>query len=289
MAGTLGEANPFRYRSYYYDIETGLYYRQSRYYNPEWGRWINADDPALLELNSGELIGANLFAYCHNNPVNFIDRTGMWAEDIHFGKQSGSTWIYGTRKWAVDCGMSAAHAVIIADANKAQDNVNNHAALIWNLNKHFRAHGAYDYANARYWSAVNIWKNAVAMVKMGWWGPAAGEARKKEALQELGRALHAMQDYYAHLDWKVDASYNKRYWGIHTSWEWVYKNKKWQWETSTKYFDNVDYNVWRGTGVNANFYFHKWVGRTNNPRYKLTEEVTKLWINCFKKETGYKP
>ena len=76
MAGTLGEANPFRYRSYYYDIETGLYYCQSRYYNPEWGRWLNADDPALLGLAamSGDVLSTNLFSYCNNNPVTLEHR-----------------------------------------------------------------------------------------------------------------------------------------------------------------------------------------------------------------------
>jgi RHS repeat-associated protein len=43
MAGTLGAANPFRYRGYYYDSETGLYYLNSRYYNPEWGRLLCVD------------------------------------------------------------------------------------------------------------------------------------------------------------------------------------------------------------------------------------------------------
>ncbi len=64
--------NPFRYRGYYYDVETGLYYLQSRYYNPEWGRFLNADN----QLSTGDLIGMNLFAYCGNNPVNRIDPSG---------------------------------------------------------------------------------------------------------------------------------------------------------------------------------------------------------------------
>ena len=64
--------NPFRYRGYYYDIETGFYYLQSRYYNPEWGRFLNAD--ALVDQSS--VLGYNLFAYCRNNPVNMTDTTG---------------------------------------------------------------------------------------------------------------------------------------------------------------------------------------------------------------------
>lgn len=68
-----------RYRGYYYDVETGLFYVGSRYYDSEVGRWINADDANILMLTQGELLGANLFAYCYNNPVNFSDSTGMFA------------------------------------------------------------------------------------------------------------------------------------------------------------------------------------------------------------------
>ena len=70
--GTMAEINPIRYKGYYYDVETGLYYVSSRYYDPEIGRWINAD--ALVDQSS--VLGYNLFAYCRNNPVNMTDTTG---------------------------------------------------------------------------------------------------------------------------------------------------------------------------------------------------------------------
>ena len=63
---------PFRYRGYYYDADTGFYYLQSRYYDPEIGRFINADDVNYLESST---LG-NLFAYCGNNPVMGIDLDG---------------------------------------------------------------------------------------------------------------------------------------------------------------------------------------------------------------------
>ena len=73
MAATLGAINPLRYRGYVYDTETGLYYLQSRYYNPELGRFINAD----IYLSTGQgILGYNMFAYCGNNPVNRVDYTG---------------------------------------------------------------------------------------------------------------------------------------------------------------------------------------------------------------------
>ena len=71
--------NPFRYRGYYYDTETGLYYLQSRYYNPAWGRFLNAD--GLIYSQAG-LIGYNMYTYCGNNPVMGYDPSGYADEDI---------------------------------------------------------------------------------------------------------------------------------------------------------------------------------------------------------------
>lgn len=71
----IGLKNPFRYRGYYYDTETKLYYLQTRYYNPSWGRFLNAD--AYLNAN-GDIIGFNMFAYCGNNPVSRKDSEGRF-------------------------------------------------------------------------------------------------------------------------------------------------------------------------------------------------------------------
>ena len=72
-ADTLGVLNPLRYRSYIYDQDTGLYYLQSRYYNPETGRFLNADE--FVATGQG-LLGNNMFTYCLNNPVMYRDQTG---------------------------------------------------------------------------------------------------------------------------------------------------------------------------------------------------------------------
>ena len=68
--------NPFRYRGYYYDTDTGLYYLQSRYYNPIWGRFINAD----IYISTGQgVLGCNMFAYCNNSPIAKSDKNGeIW-------------------------------------------------------------------------------------------------------------------------------------------------------------------------------------------------------------------
>ncbi len=69
--------NPFRYRSYYYDTETNLYYLNSRYYSPKMGRFINCDG----FIGSSETVaGYNLYTYCSNNPVGKLDKYGNMAE-----------------------------------------------------------------------------------------------------------------------------------------------------------------------------------------------------------------
>ena len=70
----LAKANPFRYRGYYYDEETGLYYLKSRYYDPETGRFITIDDISYIAPET--INGLNLYAYCGNNPVMRIDENG---------------------------------------------------------------------------------------------------------------------------------------------------------------------------------------------------------------------
>ena len=68
--------NPFRYRSYYYDTETGLYYLNSRYYDPETGRFINVDDIDVIDTTKDFANGINLYVYCLNNPINDSDTDG---------------------------------------------------------------------------------------------------------------------------------------------------------------------------------------------------------------------
>ena len=70
----IGNINPFRYRGYYFDRETGLYYLNSRYYDPAICRFINADDVSYI--NPEIINGLNLYAYCFNDPVNAIDEAG---------------------------------------------------------------------------------------------------------------------------------------------------------------------------------------------------------------------
>lgn len=75
-ATNIGIINPYRYRGYRYDTDSGLYYLQSRYYNPEWGRFINFDN---YGGQLGELLSHNGYIYCNNNPINMIDEDGNFA------------------------------------------------------------------------------------------------------------------------------------------------------------------------------------------------------------------
>ncbi len=72
---TIREINPIRYRGYVYDTETGLYYLQSRYYDPFAGRFLNAD--AYCDTMSGSPLSINMFAYCENDSINYADYDGF--------------------------------------------------------------------------------------------------------------------------------------------------------------------------------------------------------------------
>ena len=83
IEGTLkdkvGARNPFRYKGYYYDVETGLYYCRSRYYDPAIRRFISADDTQVLRDNLDMLGEKNLYAYCDDNPITRVDVNGQFS------------------------------------------------------------------------------------------------------------------------------------------------------------------------------------------------------------------
>jgi RHS repeat-associated protein len=104
----IGRHTCVRYRGYYYDTESGLYYLQSRYYDPETGRFISKDDPILHEDETG--VAANLYAYCDNNPINEIDPLGLasykirwWGYEFLFSNSEATKMINiirSVRNWA---------------------------------------------------------------------------------------------------------------------------------------------------------------------------------------------
>ena len=83
----IGNINPIRYRGYYYDRETNLYYLISRYYDPETGRFISPDQVGYALMGAEEPNGLNIYAYSLNNPIMGVDPTGqaVWWEWLLFG------------------------------------------------------------------------------------------------------------------------------------------------------------------------------------------------------------
>ena len=79
-SNAIANANPIRYRGYYYDTDTGFYYLQSRYYDPIVKRFISAD--GVISSVGGEILGYNQYAYSFNNPINFSDSSGNWPRWI---------------------------------------------------------------------------------------------------------------------------------------------------------------------------------------------------------------
>lgn len=104
----MGNLNPFRYRGYYFDTETGLYYLHSRYYDPETCRFVNGD--GYVSTGQG-FTGNNMFAYCLNSPVQFIDQTGTLVALANSGGCYNSSLNAGSQivKTMNDC--SPAYAV----------------------------------------------------------------------------------------------------------------------------------------------------------------------------------
>lgn len=82
----IGDINPFRYRGYYFDSETGWYYLNARYYSPAMGRFISPDELSILDETKSQINGLNLYMYCGDNPVMNIDPSGRdWWADLWKG------------------------------------------------------------------------------------------------------------------------------------------------------------------------------------------------------------
>ena len=107
LANTIGYYNPFRYRGYVYDVETGLYYLRSRYYNPSWGRFVNADN----QLDARVTIKAqNIFSYCANLPVLLVDENGhrwdFWDKVIDYLANIGRGFTDVARSFEVSASIN---------------------------------------------------------------------------------------------------------------------------------------------------------------------------------------
>ena len=106
----IASINPFRYRGYFYDEEIGMYYLQSRYYDPETGRFVNADESENC-IDVSTILDHNAFAYVQNNPLVFSDNAGenrltdLW-ENVKKGTASAWNWI---KKAGIKTGTSVGY------------------------------------------------------------------------------------------------------------------------------------------------------------------------------------
>lgn len=100
----------YRYRGYYFDTETGFYYLQSRYYDPEAGRFLNADDAMFTMSINGNVLASNLCSYCCNDVINSYDPTGM--NKIH-------NFLTKANRWFLSHGINtAAFAALVLNMRK---------------------------------------------------------------------------------------------------------------------------------------------------------------------------
>ena len=120
----IANINPFRFKCYYYDVESEMYYCHTRYFVPEWGRWLNADHCAYLELYN--INGMNLFVYCGNNPIMYSDLDGYsWNS---FWKGAGD-WFKGVGNSIKNFFVDDVYGkVLVPIGNKISDI----ASTVWN-------------------------------------------------------------------------------------------------------------------------------------------------------------
>ena len=234
----LATVSPFTYRGYCYDFDLGLYYLQSRYYDPEICRFINADSTDYLGA-TGTLLSYNLFTYCENDWVNCVDATGTWGQDVHAGyyenvlqgkgiskykftrtgwqkkyipfgylyiyiPYSSNNMYYGTFYWAISVGINATNARIIAywcnyvDTEYSPLFKKNQA---WHFNANAKNKSEYDtVSDSRL--IISVSHTILATYYLEKAKNTSNKSNRKtyinKALIELGRALHPLQDYYAH-------------------------------------------------------------------------------------------
>ena len=214
--GTLavGKLNPFRYRSYVYDEETGLYYLQSRYYDPLTGRFLNAD--VYCDTQSGTPLSTNMFAYCENNSISSIDVNGYWDTPVH-KKMANATGFKGksyakVREWVykADENPYASNGYYSAPFHGRKDGLNiardlyNIALMIKTNKKKYKfsfskQKGCYvlpDRLKYTYKGNHKSIKNNVqrqVLINLN-----SLKDYKVQYSAFLGLALHTFQDYFAH-------------------------------------------------------------------------------------------
>ena len=226
----IASVNPFRYRGYYCDIETGYYYLQTRYYDPTTGRFLNSDDIKYLGTTDCS-IGFNLFSYCDNNPVNRSDVNGhSWISDRFNDVKNAAKKIAKAVSNTAQKVASTAKNVTTTVKNAVVNTAKKAATTVTNATKSLvtTVSGAAK-------DAVDWTKNKINDITKGVKNVAT---KAKEAVVEAWnwttkKALPAVGNFFSDTVWKK--------WIIGGVWEtfckdWVWETfcKDWVWETFCK-------------------------------------------------------
>ena len=196
--------NPLRYRGYYYDTDTGLYYLQGRYYDSNIGRFINADESIMLLNNV-----YNLYAYCENNPINHLDPNGKSLEAIGFAIGAFAVYmvvicyssIVSSSSWSSFCtsvgnGMSSAWGTLKGGVSRLKKwSVKKLKALLAALNAYLTVVRAESKirnnvkrnSRTRYWSAT-LGKNCVDLGRKLSYSQAVAEVKKNKSVFTVTKA-----------------------------------------------------------------------------------------------------
>lgn len=216
--------NNMLYRGYYYDTATEMYYLQSRYYSPDQFRFLNPDLPEFAKQLKDDYAGTNLFAYCGNNPINYIDYNGYWKENVHNGYNKStsnhynstdvknSLYYYGTYYWAIQCGFSKHNAYLLGyfcqELDDRYPSSMYAAAIAENLSnkKPVPPYSIADLKEFKRWQYFHFNKNtsgqdsrtSFCLSRRNWAVDEWNKGNYRKALNYLGYAIHAVQDYHSH-------------------------------------------------------------------------------------------
>ena len=222
--------NPFRYRGYYCDIETGYYYLQTRYYDPATGRFLNSDDIKYLGTTDCP-VGFNLFSYCDNNPINRSDVNGhSWISDRFNDVKNAAKKIAKAVSNTAQKVASTVKTVTTTVKNAVVNTAKKAAATVTNATK-----SLVTTVSGTAKDAVDWTKNKIQDITKGVKNIAT---KAKEAVVEAWnwttkKALHTVGNFFSETVWKK--------WIVGGVWEtfckdWVWETfcKDWVWETFCK-------------------------------------------------------
>ena len=205
----LGNLNPFRYRSYYYDSDIEMYYLQSRYYDPEVCRFINSDDVNFIGA-TGTVGSYNAFAYCENEPVNGWDPWGLFKKDDHYNETVKIAEKYFSKDIAEALGEASASVDDIYSPTKK-------FYSSYNQSFHFNTNSVLKKTDSRYDRSEELFKEGVSCLARA---KKYNKLYKKHSsnnnyranfianltlsVMYFGMSIHPLQDQVAHSGIKGD-------------------------------------------------------------------------------------